>query len=716
MKTLYVVTILALLLGLLVGATATAYAAPAEQATTLHGYFGAVASIDGKVITLDTKAQGSVKITVNDKTVLQVPGKDAAVLADIAKGDRIAVLAQEQAGVQTALRVMALPDKPVTAHFAGVIAKVEGDKATITDRDGRSIVVTLSGDVSLAQGDVVTLVIHRDAVSGEAIVRAAEKLERVVDRLAKKIEQVDREAKEKGDKEKEREAARLRLLAEVDSSIHVTLLNRERERASEQDRKAIEEVERRVEKDYQSILGLLKVSVALQLNGTIQAIDTAKKTITVKLDEGPAVTVTITDKTDLEGMSLADLKVGQRVRVQYDRETKAALKVSLRALAPARTKGTISAVDTAKMSVAIKPEDGAAVTVTVTQDTIINKNDKEKDSLANLAVGDIVVEAHYSPVSMAASLIVVRSARPADFEGYVNGIDVSGNSLTVLTLGWDTLALKVTAQADVQKNGPKATLADLAIGDRVEGRYDAATMTLVKLQAKSPVALRFQGFVTSVDVANNTMTILSKAGVQLTLRLTAKTAIERDGQRVALKDVQAGDRVAKVYYDASLVAAEMELRSAAREERHDTTSGAVEVKGLISAVSSTSWTVAGRVVQVDSNTLIQGQGQVGLIAEVMAQAQPDGSLKAVRIEVSGVSRGRDMGRTQVSGIVELQGVVDALGTGQLTVGGKTVKTDSQTVVEGTLRVGAVVEVHGAGQPDGSILASRIEVRNLLRTR
>jgi len=642
MKTLRMIPVLALLLGLLVGAGDTAYAAPAGQTPALRGYFGAVTAIEGKVITLDTKAQGAVKVTADDKTVVQVPGKDAATFADLSKGDRIAVLAQEQAGAQLALRIMALPDSPVTAHISGVVAKVEGDKATITDRKSGSVMLfTLSGDVHLEAGDVVTLVVHRDAVSGEAIVRAVEKLERVVERLAKHMEQAEREAKEKGDRGKERAAARLRLLAESNSSLHVTLLEQARQRAPEQARAGLENALRRVEKDYKESLSAHKVTPAIQLNGTIQAVDTARKTITVQPDDGPAVTVTITDKTDLEGVTLANLKVGQRVRVQYDRETKVALKVSLRALEPARIKGAVSAIDTSKGTITIKPEAGSPVTLTVTADTIVNKNDREKDTLGNLAVGDLVVEAHYNAVTLAAFLVVVHSPRPAELNGYINSVDAAGNTLTVLSRGWDTLALKVTARTELEKDGQKATLADLGIGDRVQGRYDVATMTLARLEAKSPVAQRFQGFVAKVDAANNTITILSEGGTQLTLRLTAKTVIERDEQRVALKDVQVGDRVAKAYYDASLVAGELELRSTVREERRDPERRTVEIKGLISALSPTAWTVGGRVVQVDASTRIDGQGQVGLIADVTAQAQPDGSLKAVRIEVSGVPRGRE---------------------------------------------------------------------------
>ncbi|MEK7874166.1 MAG: hypothetical protein AAB502_09965, partial [Chloroflexota bacterium] len=325
MKTVHIVTVLAMALSLLLGSVGTAYAAPAAQAATPRGYFGTVSSVDGKVITLDTKSQGSVKITADDKTVVQVPGKDSATLVDVLKGVRIAVLAQEQAGAQLAQHIMVLPDAPVTTHISGVVTAVAGDKATITDKDGNVVSVTLSGDVSLAQGDTVTLVVQRDSVSGEAVVRGAEKQSRVVDRLTRGIEQAEKEAKDKGDKNKQQEADRLRLLVGVNSGAELSALQRARDRAPEQAKAGLENALKRVEDDHKQRLDPLKIKVGVQLNGVVQAVDTSKNTVTVKPDDDPVVTLNVTGTTDMDGAKLADLKAGQRVRVTYDRRNMNAL-------------------------------------------------------------------------------------------------------------------------------------------------------------------------------------------------------------------------------------------------------------------------------------------------------------------------------------------------------------------------------------------------------
>jgi|GEM_PF-3118450 len=712
MKTAHIFTVLAMVLSLLLGSVGTAYAAPASQAAAQHGYFGTVSSVDGAVITLDTKSQGSVKITTDAGTIVHVPGKDSATLADVLKGVRIAVLALDQAGAQVALRIMVLPDAPVTIHISGVVTAVAGDKATITDKDGNVVSVTLSGDVSLAQGDTVTLVVQRDSVSGEAVVRGAEKQSRVVERLARGLEQTEKEAKDKGDKNKQQEADRLRLLVGVNSGAELSALQRARDRASEQAKAGLENALKRVEDDHKQRLDPLKIKVGVQLNGVVQVVDTSKNTITVKSDDDPAVTLNVTATTDMDGAKLADLKAGQRVRVTYDRQSMNALSISLKALAPAKVKGAVSAVDAAQSTVTIKPEEGNPVVLKVTADTIINRDDKEKDALANIAVGDRVVEAHYNPVTMGAFLIVVHSPKPAEFSGNINAIDAAGSTITILSARLNSLTLKVNAQTEIQKNGAKAALADLAVNDRVEGRYDVATMTLISLEAKSPKAERFQGYVQSVDAAANTITVLSREGVSITLRLSAKTAIERDGESAALKDILPGDRVVKAYYDATLLAAELEVRSQANLEHRDAERGVVEIKGLITALSAGSWTVAGRALKVDSTTRIVGEGKVGLIAEVQARAQADGSLTALRIEVTGIPilGSHDTDKDKDKARIELHGVVGVVSAGQFTLGNRTVKTDSNTVVQGTLSQGAVVEVQGVEQADGSVLATRIEVK------
>ncbi len=57
------------------------------------------------------------------------------------------------------------------------------------------------------------------------------------------------------------------------------------------------------------------------------------------------------------------------------------------------------------------------------------------------------------------------------------------------------------------------------------------------------------------------------------------------------------------------------------------------VSGIIRSLTETVWVVDGRVIEVTPDTIIQGQPEVGRWARVEVEVQPDGSLKAQRVEV-----------------------------------------------------------------------------------
>lgn len=57
------------------------------------------------------------------------------------------------------------------------------------------------------------------------------------------------------------------------------------------------------------------------------------------------------------------------------------------------------------------------------------------------------------------------------------------------------------------------------------------------------------------------------------------------------------------------------------------------VRGFIRSLTDTLWIVGGRVINITPETVIKGQPKVGCWARVEVEVQPDGSLKAKRIEV-----------------------------------------------------------------------------------
>jgi hypothetical protein len=145
----------------------------------------------------------------------------------------------------------------------------------------------------------------------------------------------------------------------------------------------------------------------------------------------------------------------------------------------------------------------------------------------------------------------------------------------------------------------------------------------------------------------------------------------------------------------------------------------VEVLGLIESLPSNGligeWRISGRTFRVSSATNIDqehGQAVVGAFVEAKGRPQTDGSIEATKIEVKS-SPGGGSGT-----FLELNGVVESLPSsgliGEWRVSGQIVRVDAATIINqelGSVVVGTTVEVKGFSQTDGSIKATRIEVKS-----
>ncbi|HMV99760.1 MAG TPA: DUF5666 domain-containing protein [Acidobacteriota bacterium] len=131
-----------------------------------------------------------------------------------------------------------------------------------------------------------------------------------------------------------------------------------------------------------------------------------------------------------------------------------------------------------------------------------------------------------------------------------------------------------------------------------------------------------------------------------------------------------------------------------------------------------TWQIGGRSVQVTSSTQLdrsRGNFAVGVLVEVEGSQQADGTVtaKEIHVESSGGGGSSSGSYFEFYGVIETQpagtGVV-----GDWTIAGRTVRVTSSTSIEtrnGTLQVGALVEVKGVVDSAGVITASRIEVKS-----
>ncbi len=147
--------------------------------------------------------------------------------------------------------------------------------------------------------------------------------------------------------------------------------------------------------------------------------------------------------------------------------------------------------------------------------------------------------------------------------------------------------------------------------------------------------------------------------------------------------------------DGSLLAIDVDVKGNEIDQQRE-----VEWKGILESFTANSWTIAGRTVQVDANTVIVGQPSVGVMVEVHAREMADGSIVAYKLEIE-----------QTQSRIEIKGYVESIAPDAWVISGRTVTVDGRTVYDerhGPLGIGVYVEVKAQIQPDGSLLALRIK--------
>ena len=153
----------------------------------------------------------------------------------------------------------------------------------------------------------------------------------------------------------------------------------------------------------------------------------------------------------------------------------------------------------------------------------------------------------------------------------------------------------------------------------------------------------------------------------------------------------------------------------------------IKFTGTVESLPNTSgfigdWRVSGRTVHVTGATKIEqedGRVAVGATVKVEGTARPDSSVDAKEIEVRTGSGDDDDGGGDDSGQPEFKGTIQSLPAtagfiGDWRVGGRIIHVSSSTRIEaedGPVAVGAFVEIKGVVRADGSMDATKIEVKS-----
>ncbi|MBF8265161.1 MAG: hypothetical protein HW384_1025 [Dehalococcoidia bacterium] len=141
---------------------------------------------------------------------------------------------------------------------------------------------------------------------------------------------------------------------------------------------------------------------------------------------------------------------------------------------------------------------------------------------------------------------------------------------------------------------------------------------------------------------------------------------------------------------------------------------ASEVNGTAGNITSTNITVGNKTLIIDSNTKIKGNLVSGSSIEIKAIIQDDGTLLATKIHVKNNEGHKQNGNSDSDGDDnEISGTIQSLSNNNtsMVINGQTVLINQATKIKGQLAVNARAEVEVVQQQDGSLLATKIEIKN-----
>jgi Domain of unknown function (DUF5666) len=234
------------------------------------------------------------------------------------------------------------------------------------------------------------------------------------------------------------------------------------------------------------------------------------------------------------------------------------------------------------------------------------------------------------------------------------------------------------------------TSVTLRVGDReADGRLRADG---VVVQAKSPLSVTG-----AIGQISDDRTHIEVQGVEI--ELDHSTGFSGRGDAGALRSAR--DLRSGAIVSASLVpttsgtlrASQIRATPTSREPGEDQ-----ELKGFVTAVGDTAWTIDAKVLAITDQTVFEGDPAVGDFVEAKFHDDGTGNLVADRIE-----------KEDGAGVeVEFMGIVEAIGDASWTISGQVLAVTPTTQILGSPAVGDSVEVHAVKAADGSLTASKIK--------
>ncbi len=319
---------------------------PTKPAVPKQGLFGAVTAKTNNSLTIQTKDGTTAKLNVTADTKFQVKGVDNASLANVAQGDRVAVLAQGQGDAQTALRVMVVPGEPQREHRVLTVVEINGKTIVAEDAQGNRITVTLDHELSAdVKGMLITFIGDKSQQSDRFKANVEVKIEQVVKRLedhSKKLQDdVKGEGKADVKAKKEQQLDELKAKLEANMQRHLDQMAQVIAKAPEQAKEALKKAMENSQKGYQQALeavGEAKADVQARLQmrvvvGAIQSYNVATGEVVVATPNGAKLTLKLTKDSEVSVDGRHDtsqsIVANLKARVKYNDQTMTISEIDL---------------------------------------------------------------------------------------------------------------------------------------------------------------------------------------------------------------------------------------------------------------------------------------------------------------------------------------------------------------------------------------------------
>jgi hypothetical protein len=131
----------------------------------------------------------------------------------------------------------------------------------------------------------------------------------------------------------------------------------------------------------------------------------------------------------------------------------------------------------------------------------------------------------------------------------------------------------------------------------------------------------------------------------------------------------------------------------------------IRLDGIVEELAEDTWRVAGCQIRITDTTQIDestASAEVGAWVRVTAAQEPEGGLVAQKIVV-------ERAAGEAGTMVGLEGIIESLGEAEWTVSGQPIEIGPATDISGDPSIGSLAVVEAWCQPDGALLATRINV-------